>query len=133
MLTSELVNRSIHAVQLTLDDEVPPLSRLTMKRDQRALVSVLKHLTYILLINSNRMRLVAHRGREIVSRIFDALISEDGHLLLPRDLQRRWEEADDTQRRRVVCDFIAGMTDRYAIEFYARLHSETFYSMFKPF
>ena len=27
------------------------------------------------------------------------------------------------EKQRVVCDFIAGMTDRYAVQFYSRLFS----------
>jgi dGTPase len=44
----------------------------------------------------------------------------------------RHRQAPSNQKKRVVCDYVAGMTDRYAVEFYARLTSETFYSMFKP-
>jgi dGTPase len=33
----------------------------------------------------------------------------------------------------VICDFIAGMTDAYAIDFYARLKSENARTIFKPF
>jgi dGTPase len=35
------------------------------------------------------------------------------------------------ERKRLICDFIAGMTDRYAVEFYARL-KESGASIFKP-
>lgn len=34
--------------------------------------------------------------------------------------------------KRVICDFIAGMTDRYAMEFYGRLFSENPQTIFKP-
>lgn len=42
------------------------------------------------------------------------------------DLPGRWQNAielapDDADRARIICDFIAGMTDPYAIEQYARL------------
>ena len=44
-------------------------------------------------------------------------------LLLPDDF-RLWHErfaGDETKRKRVVCDFIAGMTDRYAAARYREL------------
>ncbi|HVT57373.1 MAG TPA: hypothetical protein VHR45_03150 [Thermoanaerobaculia bacterium] len=56
----------------------------------------------------------------------------ESYPLLPDDFGDRYEQADDDQKPRVICDFIAGMTDRYAVEFYARLTSDAFYTMFKP-
>jgi len=52
----------------------------------------------------------------------------------PDDVREQYEAAKGraNERMRVVCDFVAGMTDRYAIEFYGRLHSDSAQSMFKP-
>lgn len=41
--------------------------------------------------------------------------------------------SDAVNRNRVICDFIAGMTDSYAMKFYARLKSENPETIFKPF
>jgi len=35
-------------------------------------------------------------------------------------------------QKRIICDYVAGMTDRYAMEFWARLNSDSAESMFKP-
>ncbi|MGH8522736.1 MAG: hypothetical protein ACREXY_00470 [Gammaproteobacteria bacterium] len=51
---------------------------------------------------------------------------------MPDDVRTLWQEADPSDRPRVVCDFIAGMTDSYAVDFYARLKSEVPRSIFKP-
>lgn len=131
-LTSELVNRFVQAVDAELDPHQPPLSPITMREEERREVSVLKHLTYVLLIRSSRMRLVAHRAAQMVREIFGALAAPGGEDLLPPDVAERHRQAASNQKKRVVCDYVAGMTDRYAVEFYARLTSETFYSMFKP-
>ena len=40
--------------------------------------------------------------------------------------------SDETMKKRTIGDFVAGMTDRYAIEFYCRLFSESPESIFKP-
>jgi dGTPase len=103
-----------------------------MEPELRIQVSVLKHLTYELLISSSRLKLVAHRGERVVRSIFEALSKKGGALLLPGDFGQRYSQADEAQRPRVICDFIASMTDRYAVEFYARLTSDTFNTMFKP-
>jgi dGTPase len=131
-LTSALVNRFIQAVDAKLDHRRLPLSQVVMREEERTEVSVLKHLTYVLLIRSNRMRLVAHRAGQMIREIFGALTASDGDTLLPPDVAERYRQAPAHQKKRDVCDYIAGMTDRYAVEFYARLTSETFYSMFKP-
>lgn len=67
-----------------------------------------------------RVRLKVER---IVRELFDAFLAR--YQLLPEQWQRRVEEAggmmDDTPRARIVCDYIAGMTDRYAIREHERL------------
>jgi dGTPase len=67
-----------------------------------------------------RVRLKAER---VVSELFDAFLTR--YQLLPEHWQKRVEEAggmlDDTSRARIVCDYIAGMTDRYAIREHERL------------
>lgn len=130
-LTSRLVNRFVEAVEIDWNPECPPLSKVKMDPSVRLEIAVLKHLTYVLLIESPRFNLVAYRGTQIVDTIFDALVKNPK--LLPQDVQERYEQAEkDPQQRRVICDFIAGMTDRYAVEFYARLTSDDFHTMFKP-
>ena len=75
-----------------------------------------------------------YRGIKIVQEIFDVLVNHDGggYRLLPDDVQAIYQEISSDQKARVVCDFIAGMTDRYAIEFYGRLKSEDPETIFKP-
>ncbi len=67
-----------------------------------------------------RVRLKAER---VLSDLFDAF--QTRYNLLPDHWQRRVEEAggmiDDNKRARIVCDYIAGMTDRYAIREHERL------------
>jgi dGTPase len=67
-----------------------------------------------------RMRSKAER---VINDLFYAFL--DRYNLLPDHWQRRVEEAggtlEDIQRARIVCDYIAGMTDRYAIREHERL------------
>ena len=130
--TSILVNGFIHAVQLKVDQDVPALSSVEMEGSVRQQVSVLKHLTYVLLISSSRLQRVEYRGKQVVGSIFEALKGDQGGKLLPPDFARRWLDAPSEKTKlRVCCDFIAGMTDRYALDFYARLRSDDFRSMFR--
>jgi dGTPase len=96
-------------------------------------VEVLKQYTYHAMIYSSRVKLAEFRGYEVVSAIFGALAFEKGDLLLPDDVRQHMLGAHTKlARMRIICDFVAGMTDRYAAEFYARLHSDNSQSMFKP-
>lgn len=94
---------------------------------------MLKHFTYEYLINSPRLKVVENRGEEIIDKIFKRLASEGGEIFLPQDFQAFYNTfTEDVDKKRVVCDFIAGMTDRYALEFYGRLYSENPQTIFKP-
>jgi dGTPase len=152
--TSGLVNRFMSAISVDLDERYPLLSKVTMKDETREEVEVLKHLTYVSLIESNRMKAVSYRAVHIIDTIFDALTNQDrqrlikGEDLLPADFSVKFKQASkaavgnthgkleaDRKRKqsRIVCDFIAGMTDRYAIEFYGRLTSESFHTIFRDY
>lgn len=63
----------------------------------------------------------AARAREVVARLF-AAYCEDARLM-PPEWQARLP-AENPQRARVIADFIAGMSDRFAIESYARIYGE---------
>ena len=86
-----------------------------------------------MVIQSPRLKTVEYRGSRIVEEIFGALTEPDGNLLLPDDYRDFIaNNTNESERDRAVCDFIAGMTDRYAVEFYGRLKSESAQTIFKP-
>ena len=62
----------------------------------------------------NRM---TSKARRIVTSLFDAFIAEPG--LLPHEYQRA--DADDAVQARTIADYIAGMTDRFAVREHRRL------------
>jgi len=64
----------------------------------------------------NRARSQAKR---IVRALFDLFFAEPE--TLPPEWSGRLKGGDEKRRARVVCDYIAGMTDRYAIRDYQRL------------
>ena len=52
-------------------------------------------------------------------------------MLLPISFQILWEKAKSEQdQNRIVCDYIAGMTDQYANRFYERLFLPGYGSVF---
>ena len=63
------------------------------------------------------------RARQVVRALFDAYL-QDTRLLTPKyqAFAKRYEADDgDAGRARAIADFIAGMTDRYAMREYGQL------------
>ncbi|MDP3745776.1 MAG: deoxyguanosinetriphosphate triphosphohydrolase [Phenylobacterium sp.] len=59
------------------------------------------------------------QARRILAEMFQLFMAEPD--VLPTEWFARSQSRDETGRARVVCDYIAGMTDRYAIEEHRRL------------
>ena len=101
-----------------MDDvrHAPPLIRFSdqMRKDATDLKRFL-HENLYRHYKVNRMRLKASR---IVRELYEAFTSDPA--LLPPDY--RCDEGPSAQARRVA-DYIAGMTDRYAIAEHRRLYS----------
>lgn len=131
-LSSQLVHEFIKGVEFKFDPNRPALSKAWLKPETKLKVEVLKQYTYKSIIYSPRVKLGEFRGTQLVTEIFEALEGEKGELLMPDDVRERYLMTDDkAHKARTICDFVAGMTDRYAMEFWARLKSDGAESMFK--
>jgi len=121
-MTADLVETSrqriLDANPRTIDDvrAGPPLIRFS--DTMRAETTALKRFLYANLYRHfqvNRMRVKASR---IVRELFQAFL--DDPVLLPNDYQ---VEGDPIKQARKIADYIAGMTDRYAIREHRRIFS----------
>jgi dGTP triphosphohydrolase len=133
--TSGLVKKFVDGIKkIEINKIHPHLSKVDFNNETKLTVKVLKYFTYESLINSSRLKIVENRGYEIIKSIFNKLTEPGGCRLLPDDFQQLYMNMkdDDDGKKRVICDFIAGMTDRYALEFYCRLYSENPETIFKP-
>lgn len=134
--TSSIVGLFLRGTELDKKDyNHPALYQATLNEETRIQVEILKIFTYISQISAPRLKIAEYRGKEIVRTIFNVLTENNykNAKLLPKDVQIIFKQAPKKLKKRVVCDFIAGMTDRYAIEFYGRLKSENPRTIFKPF
>ncbi|WP_161889523.1 dGTP triphosphohydrolase [Pontibacter russatus] len=134
--TSKLVGRFVRAVSIDkINESIPALSTIKIDSKIRQQIEVLKAFTYQYQISSPKLKVVEYRGKEIVTTIFETLLKGNGSDLLPEDYRALYAKAegDELLQRRVICDYICGMTDRYALEFYARLKSENSQTIFKPY
>jgi dGTPase len=66
-----------------------------------------------------RVNRTRSQARRILAEMFQLFLAEPD--VLPTEWFARVEGRDDAGRARVVCDYIAGMTDRYAIEEHRKL------------
>lgn len=63
---------------------------------------------------------MTHKARLVVRSLFDAFTSDAR--LLPHDVQNRMDcESETNPRYRIIADYIAGMTDRFALSEYERI------------
>jgi dGTPase len=66
---------------------------------------------------SPQLCIMNEKGKLILTRLFEHL--EKRPEMLPRSFMARFEKAGDrTEKRRVIADYISGMTDRYAMDLY---------------
>jgi dGTPase len=134
-LTSDLVGKFIRGVEFIPDHQRPALSRVRLKVDLFKEVETFKVFAYESLINSARLKLAEYSGKSIVKTIFEKLndANNKGYMLLPEDFRGLYQRlAEPDEQARVVCDFVAGMTDRYAMEFYSRLTAPDKATLWKP-
>ena len=82
-------------------------------RRQRALARLLHERFY----RHPRLLRMARKARGFLAALFDAYVRD------PALLDRAWQAwADEVGAHRAVCDYLASMTDRQALEEYRRLH-----------
>jgi dGTPase len=137
LLTSDLVGKRIRAVTIEVNEQLPALSRIDIPLGVRFEIDVMKHLTYELHIKSPRLKLLEYRGKQIVSDLFGCFDDDKEGELLPndwRDRLRGIRRSDDRgeMRQRLICDYIAGMTDDYALDVYSRLKTTNPAALFRP-
>jgi dGTPase len=121
MLITDLVEQTHRNLEAAAVDSVEALQRLPhnvigFSDEVQARTRELKDFLFQRLYRHHRvMRMQAKAGR-IVEELFEAYVSEPRQM--PAKTQARVE---GTGLHRVVCDYIAGMTDRFALQEYAKL------------
>jgi dGTPase len=118
-LVTDLIRHSAANIRTlgpkTVDDirRAPPMIRFS-ERIQREQAE-LKRFLHSNLYRHYRVSRMSSKARRVITELFQAFMTEPG--LLPPEFQSRAQE--DTPR--AIADYIAGMTDRYAIVEYRRL------------
>ena len=116
-LTEESTRRIAAAAPSTIDEVRQAGPLIAFSPGLRAEADVLKRFLYDNLYRHYQVMRMTAKARRIVRELFAAFIDEPR--LLPSDHQLR--AAQD--RPRAIADYVAGMTDRYAIREHRRLYA----------
>lgn len=113
--------------------------QLEIDGDVKAESALFKKLAFEVVFLSPQLKQLEHKGSHMLRHLWQVLETRyvlgkpiDGQFfqLLPADTAAEIEaETSTAQRARLVCDFLAGMTDGYAARMYKRLFSPDFGSI----
>jgi dGTPase len=84
-------------------------------------LGVLRKFLFERMYRHYRVNRTRSQARRILAEMFQLFMADPG--TLPPEWSGRADVADEAKRARAVCDYIAGMTDRYAIEEHRKLFS----------
>ena len=79
-------------------------------------------ITYKNVIANYKIIQMEYKGKKMVKDVFNAFINSNGKLLPPGEQQKYNLYKDDKNKQaRVICDYIAGMSDNFLTMIYSRL------------
>jgi dGTPase len=70
-----------------------------------------------IIISSHNQEII-QKGQNIICNLFEVLVNNKE--LLPKGTKIKYENAEN--KYRVICDYISGMTDRYAVNMFSKIN-----------
>jgi dGTPase len=121
--TSQLIGRYVGATTIEIPNGVP---QLHIDADRELEVAMLKELTWIYVIEAPELATQQEGQRQVIHGLFsiywDAAQGKRSQHLFPPYYRKALESStNDQERKRVVVDLIAGMTEEQALAMYTRL------------
>lgn len=101
-----------------------------MAPDVDKILRCLKDFVYEDVVKSTPVQQLEFKGQKILTELFAAFMTDPKRLLMKRDWERSVPGGGATSIERVVCDYIAGMTDEYATKRYQQLFEPRVGSVF---
>lgn len=86
----------------------------------KEVLEVLKTFVYQYVICDVKTQRVEYKGQRILMELFD-MLSTDPTRLLPKAVATRWKKEPEASRPRVICDYLASMSDGQAFKLYQQL------------
>ncbi len=123
----ELVNYFITSVDIGINHEDFEnrllRHKIVLRPSARALLDYLTESIFNYVIDSQEARTFEYGGQTVILRLFEAIEANPSTLLNTknRELFRKQSEISEADGYRVICDYIANMTDEYAYRMHERL------------
>jgi dGTPase len=113
--------RRINAARLRNPNDVRRLGRpvIEFSAEMSEVNRALKAFLYERMYRHFRVNRMTSKARRVVRDLFDLFVAEPE--CLPAEWQDRMRDRDANGRARLVCDYIAGMTDRFALDEHRRV------------
>ncbi|TPE54550.1 deoxyguanosinetriphosphate triphosphohydrolase family protein [Maribrevibacterium harenarium] len=132
----DLVCWFITNAQITENEQFEhPLLRfnVTLPSELRQALDVLKTFEMDHIIQRPEVQMLVYKGQQMLLEIFEALQADPARLL-PRELAQEWHQAEAKGKNshRIICDYMASMTDDYASRLYKTLFVPSSGSVFEP-
>jgi dGTPase len=125
-VTSTLIGDFVSAITARISAEQAQKRLVIIDRDAQADVVILKELTWFYVINRPALALIQEAQKDVVRRLFDtyekAARPGGRRQLLPvPEREAIDDDPADPVRRRIICDFVAGLTELRALELHGLL------------
>ncbi|MBJ7539112.1 anti-phage deoxyguanosine triphosphatase [Marinomonas transparens] len=113
-----------------------PLLRfqLGLPEGQRQALNLLKQFEMQHIIKRPEVQMLVYKGQQMLLEMFEAY-SADPNRLLPSEIASEWRKATEERSEdglRIICDYMASMTDDYASRMYNKLFVPSLGSVFEP-
>ncbi|MCZ2722885.1 anti-phage deoxyguanosine triphosphatase [Marinomonas sp. 15G1-11] len=112
-----------------------PLLRfqVSLPKAQQIALNAFKDFEMKHIILKPEVQMLVYKGQQMIMEIFEAL-SSDPMRLLPREIATEWHtmESQGQISHRIICDYMASMTDDYASRLYNKLFVPSLGSVFEP-
>lgn len=120
----QLVNAFIVSVEVkTNNDFINPLLTYSaeLEHPAREFLDKFQNLVIKKVIKAPQVQTLEYRGQQLILNLFNALSTDPENLL--KDSYKMMIESctSEVEKQRILCDYIAGMTDEYATRMYERL------------
>ncbi|MEG1453014.1 MAG: deoxyguanosinetriphosphate triphosphohydrolase, partial [Brevundimonas sp.] len=110
-----------HRIETPEDVRLAPETLVQFSAGMMQELSVLRRFLFERMYRHYRVNRTRSQARRVLAQLFNLAMAEPE--VLPPEWQKAAMTPDRTARARAVCDYIAGMTDRYAIEVHRKLFS----------
>lgn len=135
----QIISRTIHefihgtkSVKRDGDFKQRYQNQLCIDEKIRLKCKMLKSLVFEAVIINERLATLSRKAELVVKNLFTEFSKDNSENMLPPDFQEVIENTDsDKKRKRIICDYIAGMTDQHALKIYGRLFSHEVSSVFE--